>query len=62
MFKYKKFNEKYWNSFKLYKQVVTKAIPIVEVLYLKYSLLFLFDNTTNYSVYTNNTLCIIGIN
>ena len=42
--------------------MVTKALPIAEVLYLKYSFLFLFNNATSHFVYANNALCILGIN
>ena len=47
LFEYGKNNEGYWNGPKLHKQVVTKALSIAEALYLGYSLLFLFDNTTS---------------
>lgn len=42
--------------------MVNKALPIVEALYLGYSLFFLFDNMTNYFVFAQNTLYIIQIN
>lgn len=51
LFKYEKTNEGYWDGSKLHKQVVNKALPITEVLYPGYSLLFLFDNATSHSVY-----------
>ena len=44
VFEYRKNNNRYWNGVKLYKQVVSKALPIAEALYLRYSLLFLFDH------------------
>lgn len=50
-FKYGKANKEYWDRFKLYKQVVNKALLLTETLYLSYSLLFLFNNTTNYFIY-----------
>lgn len=56
LFKYGKNNEGYWDGAKLYQQVVNKVLPIVKALYLGYSLLFLFDNATNYFVYANNAL------
>lgn len=51
LFEYEKTNEGYWDGSKLHKQVVNKALPITEALYLGYSLLFLFDNATSHSVY-----------
>ena len=62
LFEYEKKNERYWNRAKLYKQIVSKALPIAKALYLGYSLLFLFDNTTSHSVYANNALCTRGMN
>ena len=62
LFEYGKNNKRYWDSSKLHKQVVTKALPIAEALYPGYSLLFLFDNVTNHSVYIDNTLYIIRMN
>lgn len=51
LFKYKKLNEGYWDGPKLYKQVVNKALPIAKALYLRYLLLFLFDNVISYFVF-----------
>ena len=62
LFEYGKNNEGYWDGPKLHKQVVTKALPIVEALYPRYSLLFLFDNATNHSVYVDNALRTTGMN
>lgn len=62
LFEYRKNNERYWNGPKLHKQVVTKALPIAKTLYLGYSLLFLFDNTTSHSVYADNELYTTGMN
>lgn len=61
-FKQRKNNDKYWDGTKLYEQTVTKALFIVEALYLGYSLVFLFNNIINYFVYTENALCIKDIN
>lgn len=41
---------------------MSKALPIVKALYPGYSLLFLFDNATSYSVYANNALYIGELN
>ena len=38
------------------KQVKYKALSIVQAFYLSYNLLFLFDNTTNHSVYRQDEL------
>lgn len=54
LFEYRKANKRYWDRFKLYKQVVNKALLLTGILYLGYSLLFLFDNTTNYFVYAQD--------
>ena len=62
LFEYEKNNEGYWDGPKLHKQVVTKALPIVEVLYPGYSLLFLFDKATSHFVYADNTLRTTGRN
>lgn len=56
LFEYGKSNKGYWDGVKLHKQVVNKALPIAEVLYPGYSLLFLFYNATSHSVYAQNAL------
>ena len=33
-----------------------KVLPIAQALYFGYSILFIFDNATNYSVYAKNAL------
>lgn len=53
MFEYEKNKNRYWDRAKLYKQI---ALLITEALYSKYSLLFLFNNVTSYSIYAKNTL------
>lgn len=57
LFRYGKSNEVYWDGHKLHKQVVNKALPIAEVLYPGYSLLFLFDNATSHFVFAQDALC-----
>lgn len=42
--------------------MVNKALPIAEALYLGYFLFYLFDNSTSYSVYIQNTLRTTQIN
>ena len=56
IFKYSKYNDGYCNKAKLHQYVVHKALPIAKALYLEYSLLFLFDNATSYSVYAKDVL------
>lgn len=62
MFEYRKYNGRHWDGAKLYKQVVGKVLAITEALYLGYSLLFLFNNTTSHLIYTNNTLQVQKLN
>ena len=62
LFEYGKNNERYWNRFKLYKQVVIKALFIADALYPRYSLLFLFDNAIGNFVYIDDAPCITKIN
>lgn len=56
IFEYRKNNDGYWDKVKLHKQVVNKALPVAEALYLAYSLLFFFDNATSHSVYAKDAL------
>lgn len=62
IFEYGKNNDGYWDRVKLHKQVVSKALTIAEALYPGYSLLFLFDNATSYSVYAKDALQVSDIN
>lgn len=62
IFKYRKNNNGYWNRAKLYQQIVNKALPIAKALYLGYSLLFLFNNIINHSIYTKDALQVKDIN
>lgn len=36
--------------------IINKNLPIAKGLYLGYELLFIFDNTTSYSIYAKNIL------
>ncbi len=54
--KYRINNDGYWDGAKLHKQVVEKALPIIEALYPGYSLCFLFDNAISHSVYAKDVL------
>lgn len=49
-------NDKYWNELKLFWQVIKKALPIAEILYSKYSILFIFDNAISYLVDAKDAL------
>lgn len=62
IFEYGKNNDRYWDGAKLHHQVVSKALPIAEALYLGYSLLFLFDNATSHSVYAKDALQVKDMN
>ena len=60
--KYRKNNNVYQHGAKLYQQMITKSLLIVESLYLSYSQVFLFGNSTSYSIYEKNIQCIHDIN
>lgn len=62
IFEYKKYNDKYCDKAKFYKQVVNKTLTIVQVLYPEYSLFFLFDNVTSQSDYSKDALQVKDIN
>lgn len=61
-FEYGNNNEKYWMRDHLLQQIVDKALSAAEALYLGYKLWFMFDNTTNHSVYAKDALCVKNIN
>ena len=56
IFEYGKNNNGYWDRAKLHNQVVNKALPMVQALYLGYLFLFLFDNATSYFLYSKDVL------
>ena len=62
VFEYGKNNNGYWDRAKLYKQVVSKALRIAEVLYSRYSLLFLFNNATSHLFYAKNAFQVQEMN
>lgn len=62
IFEYGKNNNRYYNRIKLYKQVVEKALSIIKVFYLRYSLCFLFDNITSHFIYAKDILQIKDMN
>ena len=43
-------------------QIMKKALPIKEALYLGYELLFLFDNATSHSIYIPDALQVTHMN
>ena len=62
IFEYRKNNDGYWDGAKLHLLVMKKVLPIAEALYPRYSLLFLFDNATNHSIYAKDALQVKDIN
>lgn len=61
-FEYKKTKGGYQTGEHLLNQIIKKALPIREALYPNYILLFLFDNTTSYSIYAPDILQIAQMN
>lgn len=55
-FEYEKTEEKYQTGEYLLDEIIKKALPIAQVLFLEYELLFIFDNTTNHFIYAKNVL------
>lgn len=43
-------------------QIETKALPIGEALYLRYELLFIFDNVTSHAIYAKDVLQVVFMN
>lgn len=62
IFEYRKSNDRYWDKSKLHHQVIPKALLIMETLYPRYSLSFLFGNVTSHSMYSQNVLYITNMN
>ena len=61
-FEYSKMEERYWTEEHLLNQIKFKALPIAKALYLGYKLLFMFDNTTNHTIYTKDVLQVAHMN
>lgn len=61
-FEYGSGNEGYWTGDHLLQQIVDKALPIAEILYPGYELLFMFDNATSHSVYAKDALRVGNMN
>lgn len=55
-------NDRYLDGAKLYQQVINNVLPIAEILYPGYSLLFLFNNAISHSVYTKDAIQVRDIN
>lgn len=43
-------------------QIINKALPIAQSLYLGYELLFMFDNATSHSIYAKDALQVVYMN
>ncbi len=61
-FEYENTEEEYWTGEHLLDQIVKRALPIGEALYQGYKLLFLFDNSTSYSIYAPDALQVANMN
>lgn len=61
-FEYRKTKEWYWAGEHLLDQIMKKALPIGEALYPGYELLFMFDNTTKYSIYAPDAFEVAHMN
>ena len=48
--------ERYWTGEYLLDQIKSKVLPIAEVLYSGYELLFIFDNAISHAIYTKDVL------
>lgn len=44
------------NRINVMNQIQKKALPINQVLYLRYQIIFMFDNTKSYMVFAKNAL------
>ena len=54
--------EEYWTGKYLLDQIKSKALSIAEALYLRYELLFIFDNAISYTIYAKDVLQVAHIN
>ena len=61
-FEYGKMEEGYWTDEHLLEQIEAKALPIAEVLYPRYELLFMFDNATSHAIYAKDELQVTHMN
>lgn len=61
-FEYGKTEDGYWTGEHLLDQIVKKALPIGEVLYPGYALLFLFNSPTSYLIYAPDVLQVTHMN
>lgn len=61
-FEYGKIEERYQIGKHLLDPIKSKALLIMETLYSKYKLLFIFDNVISYTIYEKNILQVVHIN
>ena len=61
-FEYNKMEKRYWMDKHLLDQIKSKVLPIAEVLYPGYELLFMFDNATSHAIYIKDALQVAHIN
>ena len=54
--------KKYWTDKHLLEQIKAKVLPIAEALYLRYELLFIFDNVTSHAIYAKDALQVTYMN
>ena len=54
--------ERYWTGEHLLDQIKSKVLPIAEVLYPGYELLFMFDNTISHEIYAKDALQVANMN
>ncbi len=61
-FEYGRMEQSYQTGENLLDQIINKAIPIAESLYLGWGLLFMLDNTTSHSIYVKDALQVAQMN
>lgn len=61
-FKYGKTKEGYFIGKHLLDRITIKTLSIIQVLYLGYKLLFIFDNTISHSIYAKFALQVAHMN
>lgn len=55
-FEYEKIDERYQINKHILNQIIYKALSIMEILYLRYELLFIIANIINYSIFIKDIL------
>lgn len=61
-FKYRRIEKRYQTNEYFLNQIQKKTLFIEKTLYLKYVLLFMFDNVTSQLIYAKNALQVVKIN